>query len=73
MSLWRAEIQAWPHSTGAGQDVDQDACGPRRHSIDITADTIDGAVRQAKLFAAGVCTNPRVWQAPIYKVELVSV
>lgn len=69
MAHWKITVEVWPHSTGEGAEIDQAACGPRTQCRDVKADDIGEAIEKAILFAAGVCTNPRVWQAPIRTVS----
>jgi hypothetical protein len=71
MSVWRATIEVWPHSTGNGREADQAACGPRRREITFNAESARDALRLAELVSEGIRTNPMVWQAPVSKLEHV--
>ena len=62
---WQIRIEAWPHSTGKGADMDQRAAGDREVYFYVSADDIDEAARMARCFAAGMEHNPAVWRAPI--------
>ena len=65
MGGYRLRIEAWPYSTGAGQQADQAAAGPRERMFDLAAEDFDAAYRQAKLIQEGIQSHDRVWQAPI--------
>lgn len=63
---WTVTIETWPHSTGQGQSVDQEACGERSTVYHINAEDAEDALYKAQLIAKGVKSNPRVWQAKIF-------
>lgn len=65
---WNIEIEAWPHSTGEGQEVDQKACGKRVHCFKHFGSEFEDAFKAAQLIAEGMLTNPRMWQAPIKSI-----
>ncbi|WP_421991716.1 hypothetical protein [Roseococcus sp.] len=65
MSRWCITIETWPFSTGAGQSEDQKAAGERVTTHFVEALEIAEALDKAKLIAAGIKHNPRVWEAPI--------
>jgi|HubBroStandDraft_2_1064218.scaffolds.fasta_scaffold652522_2 hypothetical protein len=69
---WNIRIEVWPHSTGNGSKADLEACGERYYENTTMADTIDEALSRAGLIALGIKTNPRVWQANVIKVELLT-
>lgn len=62
---WIITIEAWPHSTGNGQDSDQVAAGERVQSYCVNARDITEALYLANCIAKGMRSNPMVWQAPI--------
>ncbi len=70
MLRWRITIEAWPHSTGAGQEADQKAAGDRTHYFYVDAEDIRDAMRMAECFAEGMKRNPAVWMAPIMGVHV---
>ena len=41
---WSITIEAWPHSTGKGQCVDQEACGERSTVYYIDAEDMEDAL-----------------------------
>jgi hypothetical protein len=69
MSRWLIVIEAWPHSTGAGQAADQEAAGERTRYFYVDANSFDDAAKLARCFADGVGSHPRVWEAPIVSVS----
>lgn len=71
MMRWEITIEAWPHSTGKGQDEDQKACGARSQEFYTRAETIDDALVHANIFATGMVTNPRMWQARVMSIRRV--
>lgn len=72
MITWRGEVHVWPHSTGRGKSVDEEAVGGRVRTIEVKAETIEQALNLVQLYREGIRTNPMVWQAPIFKVERIS-
>lgn len=70
MMRWRIQIEAWPHSTGAGQRADQAVAGERTHFFYVDAYDITEAMKMARCFAEGMERNPAVWRAPIYGVSV---
>lgn len=68
----RITIQAWPHSTGRGADVDQKEAGEREHYFYVDADDIRAAMKMATCFQQGMERNPMVWHAPIMGVHVWS-
>ncbi len=72
MNRWVVVLNVWPHSTGAGQETDQEACGPREQSCEVQANTISEAAKFGELFQRGICINPRVWQAPIMSIARIT-
>lgn len=72
MNRWLVKMDVWPHQTGSGQEVDQEACGPREQSCEVQCHTITEAAKLGELFARGICTNPRVWQAPIMSIARIT-
>jgi len=69
MSLFKAVIEAWPHSTGEGSNKDQERAGPRKNTFLLQAENMKDAVYIAGLIAQGIEVNPMVWQAPIVLLE----
>jgi hypothetical protein len=69
MDAWLIRIEAWPHSSGRGQDVDQAQAGPRQQSFVVRAIDARGALERAELIAEGMRTNPMVWRAPITEIR----
>jgi hypothetical protein len=65
MDLWKVTIEAWPHSTGRGAQVDQHEAGERVASYPVRAVDMADAMRMAEAVAMGVRANPMVWRAPI--------
>jgi hypothetical protein len=65
MRLWIVTIEAWPHSTGNGNEIDQAAAGDRIKSYPVRAEDMADAFRMAEAIAMGVRANPAVWRAPI--------
>lgn len=65
---WHITIEAWPYSTGAGNEADQKAAGDRRKTFRVRAEDFHQASSFARTLAAGVKANPAVWQAPIVSV-----
>lgn len=72
MNNWLVTIQAWPHSTGNGQDADQAAAGEREKNYKIAADDARDAMRFAEAIATGVESNPAVWKAVIVGLSKVT-
>jgi hypothetical protein len=70
MHRWRIIIEAWPHSTGAGQEADQKAAGERESYFYVSANDIGEAMRMAQCFAEGIKHNPAVWEAPITGIHI---
>ena len=68
MNEWVITIERWPHSTGAGGDVDQEYAGPRVSTFIVYATDFDDAQKQARLLSKGMCDHPRCWQAPITSI-----
>lgn len=71
MSRFTATVTVWPYSTGAGGTADQTAVGDERQQIEVPADNIRAALEIAEIFAAGIRTNPRVWQANVTSLAKV--
>ena len=69
---WHITIEAWPHSTGKGQDVDQAAAGERVQFYYVDAHCIKDALGYAACIAQGMESNPMVWQAPITATRRVN-
>jgi len=67
---WRITIEAWPHSTGKGQEEDQKAAGDRERYFYVDAEDIADAMKMARCFAEGMKANPAVWMAPIMGVHV---
>lgn len=65
MSLWKVTIEAWPHSSGRGNVIDQKEAGERVQSFAVRADNMEDALQAAEFIAQGMRTNPMVWRAPI--------
>jgi hypothetical protein len=65
MQRWLVTIEAWPHSTGKGQDADQKAAGDRVQKFAVRAGDMEDALQAADYIAQGMRTNPMVWRAPI--------
>lgn len=70
MFKWRATIHVWPHSSGRGADIDQKEAGERVQTVEVSADRIDAALAMVNLYRRGIETNPMVWQAVIYGLEV---
>jgi hypothetical protein len=70
MNRWRITIEAWPHSTGNGQEADQKAAGDREHYFYVDADDIGAAMKMARCYAEGMERNPAVWRPPITGVHV---
>ncbi len=68
MDRWIITVQVCPHSTGRGQEADQASVGERRQTVIVEAGDIESALSQAKLYLAGVRTNPMVWKAFVSSV-----
>lgn len=62
---WMVTIEAWPHSTGNGNQADQKAAGDRVQNFAVRAIDASEALKCAELIAQGMRTNPMVWRAPI--------
>ena len=62
---WKITIEAWPHSTGNGNEADQAAAGDRSSEYVVTAQDIKGAMVHAEDIQVGIKHNPAVWEAPI--------
>lgn len=71
MYRWHIVIEAWPHSTGKGQDVDQAAAGERVQSYYVEANDVRAALRSATCIQNGMVSNPAVWEAPIIGITRV--
>lgn len=69
MNRWQITIEAWPHSTGKGHELDQQAAGDREQYFYVDALNIEDAMRLAHCFQAGIAANPAVWLAPIMGVH----
>lgn len=67
---WKIAVEAWPHSTGNGDEADKKAAGADEgaHFFYVDAGDIDEAMRMARCFAEGIERNPAVWKAPILGV-----
>lgn len=65
MDQWKITIEAWPHSTGKGQEADQAAAGPRVNHFVIRAVDCADALKFAEAIAMGMRVNPMIWRAPI--------
>lgn len=65
MTRWKITIEAWPHSTGNGNEVDQAAAGDRKREFIVYADGAKAAFALAEAISMGVQSHPMVWQAPI--------
>ena len=65
MWRWKIIIEAWPHSSGKGQEADQAAAGEREQYFYCSAEDIQDAMRFADCFAEGMKSNPAVWVAKI--------
>lgn len=68
MDRWIVTVRVWPHSTGSGREADQAAVGEERQTVIVKAEDIEGALSQAKLYLAGVRTNPMVWKTFVSSV-----
>jgi hypothetical protein len=73
MSRFAARIEIYPHSSGKGQDRDQELAGNRLNDFDFDADNMREASRIAELIADGIETNPAVWQANVVRLERTAV
>lgn len=62
---WKITIEAWPHSTGNGQEADQKLAGDRSKDYVVYAIDAKAALEFAEAIASGVRSNPMVWRAPI--------
>jgi hypothetical protein len=62
---WRITIEAWPHSTGKGQENDQAAAGDRVRYFYTDADDMREAYKLAQAYSEGVQSHDMVWRAPI--------
>lgn len=65
MDAWKITIEAWPHSTGRGQAIDQKDAGERSASYVVRAQDAKDALQFAEAIAMGIRSNPMVWRAPI--------
>ena len=67
---WKIAIEAWPHSTGNGNEADKKAAGADEgaHYFYVDADDIHEAMKMARCLAKGIERNPAVWKAPIFGV-----
>lgn len=65
MNRWKITIEAWPHSTGNGQEADQKLAGNRSTDYVVRALDMADAMKFAEAIAMGVRANPMVWRAPI--------
>lgn len=68
---WFVAIEAWPHSSGRGQEVDQATVGPREQHFVVKAVGMSDALEGAELIAVGMRTNPMVWRAPIVQIRQI--
>jgi hypothetical protein len=68
---WQITIEAWPHSTGKGQTVDQAAAGERAQLYEANAHDMKQALIYAEHIVRGIEANPMVWQAPIMSIVRV--
>jgi hypothetical protein len=62
---WIITIEAWPHSTGKGDNADQEAAGPRKNDFAVRALDMKAAFEAAEHIAMGMRVNPMIWRAPI--------
>jgi hypothetical protein len=65
---WLITIEAWPHSTGNGQEADQKAAGPRKNDFVVRAEGMQSAFEAAEQIAMGMRVNPMIWRAPIVSI-----
>ena len=65
---WLVTIEAWPHSTGKGQEADQTLAGERRQDFVVRAEGMAAALKHAECIAQGMRANPMVWRAPIIAI-----
>lgn len=63
---WKVTILRWPYF-----GVPQERAGDEQTVFEVSADNIFQAAEQAKLYQAGVKSNPNVWECPIVKIEQV--
>lgn len=68
MSTFKIVIHVWPHSTGNGADKDQLQAGEKIRTLHVEADSLEDALKMAKLYRDGIETNPMVWKAPIWMI-----
>lgn len=62
---WLITIEAWPHSSGKGSVIDQEAAGERSRNYIVEAEIIQDALKLAEAIRWGILSNPAVWKAPI--------
>lgn len=72
MWLWELVVEAWPFSTGAGQEQDQQSCGPRSVPCHVRCDSVHEAVKYADIVSQTLKRNPAIWKAPITSVRKLS-
>ena len=70
MRRWKITLEAWPHSTGNGQDADQKLAGERVQNFTVDAEDARGALKLAEAIAKGMEANPMTWRAPITAIVL---
>lgn len=64
--------EVWPYSAPVDEHaIYKKACGDRVRTKEFKASDFNDAYSQARLFLAGVATNPFVWQCPIKALEFV--
>lgn len=63
--LWKVTIEAWPHSTGRSQEIDQKEAGERSANYTVRGIDMGDALKAAEYIATGIRANPMVWRAPI--------
>ena len=68
MTRWIVTIEAWPHSSGNGQENDQKAAGERTSNYTVRAIDIAQALEFAEAIAMGMRHNTMVRRAPIVSI-----
>lgn len=68
---FKGVVHVWPHSTGKGQEADQESAGERVREVIVRANTLREALEKVELYRDGIETGPMVWQAPIQSVEQI--
>ncbi len=63
---WEFTILRWPYF-----GTPQEEAGKEKETVQITADDVSDALHKAKLYQRGVESSPKVWQAPIVRLEQV--